>query len=245
MDITDPSSVSDFLRNYNPDVVIHTAALSDPDECERNHDLAEKINYFGTKNVVGACREAGSKLIYISTDYVFDGEKGNYSETDECKPVNFYGETKLRAEQEALTLDGSIILRFDILYGYNGPNKPNGFFSKVIRGGGLKVNADQKRQPLLVDDVGSAIQVLLEGNHSGIYHLAGSDIIAKYELATALEKIVRDESELVPVPEKEQLARRPHDVSLDTTKARSIGIKFHSVAEGVDVVRQQFESSHI
>jgi len=206
--------------------------------------LAERINYFGTKNVIKACRRVGSKLIYISTDYVFDGEKGNFSEADECKPVNFYGETKLRAEQEALTLDNSIILRFDILYGYNGPDKPNGFFGKIIKCDQLQVNADQKRHPLLVDDVGSAIQVLLEGDYSGIYHLAGLDIISKYDLGTALEKIVRDESELIPVPEKDQLARRPHDVSLDTTKARSIGITFHSILEGVAVIRQQFESSY-
>ena len=244
LDITERISVDEFMSRENPDVVIHTAAISDPDDCEDDKELAEKINHTGTKNIVGACRANGSKLIYISTVYVFDGKKGNYQETDPCNPINFYGKTKLRAEQEALTLVGSVILRFDILYGFNGMEENNGFFSKIIRGGGVEVNNDQKRQPLLVDDIGYTIKTILDGNHSGIYHLAGLEDTTKYELGLALERIIRSESELTPISEKQQIARRPKDISLNTSKAIGIGIRFHSISEGIELVRLQYESSH-
>lgn len=243
LDIADKKDVDEFISQEKPDFVIHTAAMSDPDDCEVDKELAENINHVGTRNIVDACRTYGSKLVYISTVYVFDGKKGNYRESDQCNPINFYGETKLRAEQETLTLADSVILRFDILYGFNSMDKNNGFFSKIIKGSGVEVNNDQKRQPLLVDDVGYAIKAILDGNYSGIYHLAGSENITKYELGLALEKIVRSESELIPIPEKQQVARRPKDVSLDTSKARNIGVEFHSISDGVELVRQQYEGS--
>ena len=84
---------------------------------------------------------------------------------------------------------------------------------------------------------------MLDGDYSGIYHLASPEVVTKYDLGVALEKIVRSESELIPIAEKKQLARRPHDVSLDTTKARGIGIKLHTISEGVEIVRKQFENS--
>ncbi len=242
LDITDRKKVDEFIAQEKPDVIIHTAAMSDPDDCEVDRNLAERINHIGTKNIVDVCRTHGSKLVYISTVYVFDGQKGNYKESDQCNPVNFYGETKLRAEQEVLTLVGSVILRFDILYGFNSMNGNNGFFSKIM-GGSVEVNNDQKRQPILVDDVGYAIKVILEGDHSGIYHLAGPENITKYELGLVLEKMVRVESKLTPIPEKQQVARRPKDVSLDTSKARNIGVKFHSISEAVELIRQQYEGS--
>ena len=243
LDIADKRAVDEFISQEKPKFVIHTAAMSDPDDCEVYKELAENINHIGTRNIAGACRTYDSKLIYISTVYVFDGKKGSYQESDKCSPINFYGETKLRAEQEALTLAGSVVLRFDILYGFNSIAGNNGFFSKIIRGSRVEVNNDQKRQPLLVDDVGYAIKVILEGNQSGIYHLAGPEKITKYELGLVLEKIVRRESELIPIPEKQQVARRPKDVSLNTSKARSIGIVFHSISEGLELVRQQYEGS--
>ncbi len=243
LDITDNKTVENFINKEKPDVVIHTAAMADPNLCEENKEVATNINYIGTKNVVDACRKQGSKLIYISTVYVFDGIIGNYQESDQCNPINFYGKTKLHAEQEALKLADPVILRFDIVYGFNSVKKNNGFFSKIIRGKNAEVNSDQKRQPLLVDDVCNAIKVILERNHSGVYHLAGSENIIKYELGLALERIVRNKSELIPIPEKQQIARRPKDVSLNTSKAKSGGIMFHSISEGVELIREQYEGS--
>ena len=240
LDIRKENSVNDFLFKEKPDVLVHTAALSDPDDCELDKENAEAINHFGTKNLVDACKKTGTKMVYISTVYVFDGITGNYSEQNTCNPVNWYGQTKLNAEREVMTLDHFIILRFDILYGFNGITENNGFFSKVIKGEGIEVNNDQLRQPLLVDDIGYALQVLIDNNHSGIFHLAGPDYMTKYQLGIALEKMVRSKSELIPIPEKQQVARRPKDVSINTEKALGAGIRFHSLMEGLISIRKSF-----
>lgn len=243
LDIRDKNKVRDYIREVRPEVVVHTAAMKDPDICEQKKEEAEAINHLGARNVVEGCREGGAKLIYISTDYVFDGKKGNYKEVDPCNPINHYGWTKLKAEEDVSTLENGIIFRFDLLYGYNGKNKNNGLFSQIVSGKKIEMNFDQKRQPLLIDDVASAIEDLLEKKEKGIFHLAGPDNISKYELGLALEKIVRQDSLLVPIAEKEQIARRPKNASIDVSKALSKGLKFHSIEEGVAMIAGDYGSS--
>ncbi len=242
LDITDREAVISFIKKQNPKVVIHTAALSDADKCETDREEAERINHIGTRNIVEACRETDSKLVYISTVYVFDGERGNYTELDDLKSVNFYGETKIRAEKEVETLQNSVIIRFDILYGFNGHDRNNGFFSKVIKGNGVQVNKDQKRQPLLVDDVGTFIGKVLPYDQRGAFHLAGPHTLTKYELGLRLERVVREGYELIPIPEKQQVARRPLNVSIDTLKARSLGMAFHDIEDGIKLIEGQYFS---
>ena len=103
MDISDKAMVDEVFRQVKPDVVVHAATLTDVDKCETNKELAWKINVEGTKNIVDAAKSAGSFPIYISTDYVFSGEKGNYTETDTPDPINYYGLTKLKAEEVVKT----------------------------------------------------------------------------------------------------------------------------------------------
>jgi dTDP-4-dehydrorhamnose reductase len=99
MDITDITSVMKVFNMANPDVTVHAAAMTDVDKCETNRELAWSINVLGTKNVAERCKENGTKLIYISTDYVFEGAKGLYKEDDETNPINYYGFTKLKCEE--------------------------------------------------------------------------------------------------------------------------------------------------
>lgn len=245
LDVTNASDVHDFITNLHPDIVIHTVALSDPDICEQKKDDAERINYIGTKNVVEACRDVGARLDYVSTVYVFDGEKGHYSEDDAPHPINWYGETKLRAEKEVMTLPHWGIYRFDKLYGYNGLNKPNDLLSKIIAGKPFEVNSDQIRQPLLVDDVGKAMQTMQDLEISGILHLAGPDNISKYELTLRLAQLLGKESLVVPIPEKQQIARRPKDASIVTTKAESLGITFTSLERAIPLIEGALQNKGI
>ena len=99
LDISGKVQVEQAFKNIKPDVVVHAASLTDVDKCETNKELAWKVNVEGTKNIVEAAHSAGSFLIYISTDYVFSGQKGNYKETDKPDPINYYGLTKLKAEE--------------------------------------------------------------------------------------------------------------------------------------------------
>ena len=241
LDITNSTAVSAFVELHNPDIIIHAAALADPDYCEKNKELAERINVIGTKNVVNACKSR--KLIFISTNYVFDGERGNYVESDPCNPINVYGATKYRAEQEIKHLDESLILRLPMLYGYNGQGLPNGFFSKIIKGQPLNLDNVTLRQPLLADDVGAAINILIMESFSGVFHLAGPNRLPKYELGLALERAIRQESLLTPCTLEEPIVKRPENASLETSKARRIGIYFHSIKESVEIIRKQYQNA--
>lgn len=242
LDITDKKAVDEFFKEHNPEIVILTAAMSLVYKCEKKKELSEKINHMGTKHIVDVCRKTGAKLVYISTSHVFDGKKESYKENDPVNPLNFYGKTKVEAEKEVITLKNSIIIRFDIIYGYNEPNENNGFFSEIIKGEKLEVNKDRKIHPLLVDDAANSIQILLEKGLSGTYHLGGENITTIYELARALEKIVRKKSCLVPVSKKQSEVKRPEKISLDTSKAKKLGINFHSLSEGISIMEQQFNT---
>lgn len=243
LDITNPEEVMLLMNMEKPNIVIHTVALADPDICETNREKAKQIDVDGVKNIVEACRSIGATLIYISTVYIFDGEKGNYQESDVANPVNYYGETKQEAEQLVKTLPEYIILRFDLLYGYNGDNLPNGFMGKIMKGNKLPVNAEQKRQPLLIDDVVWAIDLLLKQHQTGVFHLAGPDNLTKYELGQRLEAILdRDTSCLVPIAGEKQTARRPSDASVNTAKIQQLGMKFHTVEEAVQLIQEQMNN---
>lgn len=226
LDITDPKSTHELILKTCPELVIHTVALSDPDICEQRKEDAERINYFGTRNIVDAVKEIGAKVVYISTVYVFDGVRGDYKEDDSTNPINWYGVTKLRAESEVMKLPHSVILRFDKLYGFNTVGSANDDLGKILVGKPFGVNMDQKRQPLLIDDVGNAILKIHKQSWDGIFHLAGPERMTKYELTKSLAQLVGRESIILPIPEKQQIARRPRNASIVTNKAQSLGILF-------------------
>lgn len=117
-DVSDKTKVDDAFKKVNPEVVVHAATLTDVDKCETDKELAWKINVDGTKNIVDASKRSHAFLVYISTDYVFNGEKGQYKETDTPDPINYYGLTKLKAEALVQNLlDESCIARTSVIYG--------------------------------------------------------------------------------------------------------------------------------
>ncbi len=241
LDITNKRAVHLFIKKHKPDVVIHTAAITNVGVCEKNKKLAEQVNHLGTRNVVEACRETGSKLVYTSSDYIFDGTRGNYSEQHRPNPLNVYGVTKLRGERAVRSLRNHIILRFSMLYGYNGKSKRNGFFSLLLQNKPITVRADQLRHPLHVDDLAYSITKLLEANRRGTFHLAGSQVTTVHELALGLSRLVRlgQNVRLTPVHGSSDDIARPHDASLDTTKAQRVGLQFSSLEQGLHKMRNQ------
>ena len=117
LDISGKEQVEEAFKTIKPDVVVHAATLTDVDKCELNKELAWKVNVEGTRNIVEAAKNAGSFLVYISTDYVFSGDKGNYKETDKPGPINYYGLTKLKAEEIVQTQKEYFIGRPSVIYG--------------------------------------------------------------------------------------------------------------------------------
>ena len=153
LDVSNKERVDEAFKRIKPDVVVHAATLTDVDKCELNKELAWKINVEGTKNIVEAAKSAGSFLIYISTDYVFSGEKGNYKETDTPDPINYYGLTKLKSEEIVGTQAEYFIARPSVIYGATPAAGKVNFALWVIehceKGERVKIVTDQWNTPTL------------------------------------------------------------------------------------------------
>ena len=192
LDITDSNKVNAFIDSIQPDVVIHCAAWTNVDAAEdpANYDTVRAINVSGTKNVAGACAMAGAKIVYISTDYVFDGS-GTEPRTPDCKdfaPLNVYGRSKLDGElavQEAT--EKFCIVRTQWVFGRNGNNFVKTMARLAETHSSLKVVSDQFGLPTYTPDLAHAIANLVETDNFGFYHLTNSgDYISWNDFAQAI-----------------------------------------------------------
>lgn len=240
VDITQKERTLESITRAAPKVVVHTAAETNVDRCETERDLARKINVDGTANVAGACSKIRAKLILVSTDYVFNGNKGNYVETDEPNPISFYGLTKLEAERIASTSPKSLTIRTSVLYGWH-PTKLN-FATWVLKGlregQVLRVVNDHINSPTFADNLADAIRKAIEYDSQGILHIAGDERISRFDFARRIARqFALDESLLVPVEMKDLdwIARRPRDSSLNVGKAeKELGIQLFGVDRGLE-----------
>lgn len=184
-DISREGETMDAILGIRPDIVVHTAAYTDVDGCESHMELAHSINGEGTRNVASACRKLGSKMVYMSTDYVFDGTKsGAYSEDDPTCPINTYGTSKLEGERWVRTMVGQfVIVRTAWLFGRGG----NNFVKTIVRLAkekrALSVVNDQVGSPTYTVDLSRAIGALMEKRCTGIYHITNGEICSWYEYA--------------------------------------------------------------
>jgi dTDP-4-dehydrorhamnose reductase len=232
-----------IIKKIKPDYIVHTAAFTNVDACETHKEDAFKINVNGTKHVAEASEEINAKLVYVSTDYVFDGEKGMYKEEDPTNPVDYYGETKLEGEKvvKDLRLRDYIIVRPSVLYGWN-PVMLN-FVTWVIdelrKGNEINIVKDQFNTPTLADNLAELILELLEGGESGSFHVCGSERINRYDFAVKIAAIFDLNTELINPITSDQLnwiAKRPMDSSLDTSKISRIQ-KPLNIEEGLTRMR--------
>ncbi len=168
-----------------PDLVIHTAAMTDVDACARDPDAAFRVNAEGTRNVALACQRAHAAMLYISTNEVFDGKKDSpYRESDEPRPINPYGASKLAGERYVqMLLDRFYIVRTAWLYARGGNKFPDKIIAAAKRNGRLSVVADEFGNPTYVPDLARAITQLIETNHSGVYHLVNEGVASRYDWA--------------------------------------------------------------
>ena len=260
LDKCDRKAVFELLEKINPDVVIDTAALHNVDYCETHPEEAWKVNVEGTRNVAEACKKVGAKVIFISTDYVFDGTKGYYTEEDAPNPLSYYAKTKLEAEKIIQSLDVNyIIARPSVIYGWN-PNEVSGLKSssgksvnfvvwalqKLEKGEEIKAVTDQYSSPTLADNLAEALLVMASSEKQGIYHTAGKDCLNRYEFTLKIAKVFGlDKSLIKPVTSEifKQVAKRPKKCCLDVSKAeKDFGIRFLTVEEGLKLMKNQKES---
>ena len=187
MDFTDPFAVHDVFEKYKPDVVVHAGAISKPDECQLEQWQAYITNVEATVTILLNAEEQKSFFVFLSTDFVFDGEKGMYKEDDEPAPVNFYGKTKLEAEDAVKEYEhGWAIVRTVLVYGKPLAGRSNILSivkDKLEKGEEYPVVDDQMRTPTYVEDLAAGIVLIIEKKANGIYHLSGSDVLTPYEMA--------------------------------------------------------------
>ncbi|MFA5142549.1 MAG: dTDP-4-dehydrorhamnose reductase [Candidatus Omnitrophota bacterium] len=230
-DITDGADVADAFGKLRPRFVIHTAAWADVDGCELDGGKAYAVNSAGTQNVALASEEAGATLIYISTDFVFDGRKKSpYIETDKPGPLNIYARSKLSGEESVKKImTNYFTLRTSWLYGKNGKNFVDTIIDKAKAARELKVVDDQAGSPTYTKDFAKAIHTLLDKitmDHQpstinyGLYHVSNSGGVSWYEYAKEILKLSGLDTKISPISSEElgRPAKRPAMSVLDNSK---------------------------
>ncbi|MBI3354298.1 MAG: dTDP-4-dehydrorhamnose reductase, partial [Nitrospirae bacterium] len=190
-DITDFDAVVKVIRKIRPDVVIHTAGYTKVDDCESNINLAYRVNAIGTRNVAVACQRIDASMVYISTDYVFDGAKNTpYIEFDSANPLSVYGKTKLAGEEFVRQmLNRFYIIRTSWLYGEGGTNFVDTIINKAKTEKVLKIVDDQFGSPTYTKDLADKIGEIIDRERYGIYHITNSGSCSWFEFAKKIVDI--------------------------------------------------------
>jgi dTDP-4-dehydrorhamnose reductase len=252
LDVSNKNQVQEVFRKVNPAAVVHAAALTDVDKCETNKQLAWKINVEGAESIVEAAKKSRAFLIYISTDYVFNGEKGNYKEADPTDPIDYYGFTKLKAEELVREmLDEYCIARASVLFGSAPATGKTNFvlwlLDKFKRGERAKIVTDQWNSPTLNTNMAEMTLEVVERKLTGIYHLSGATRISRFDFAALLARTFDfDTNLIVPTSSAEfsWIARRPRDSSLDTAKAHeTLRTKPQQIQDAVDRLKRELVGS--
>ena len=194
LDITKPDVLSGFIKNIAPDVVIHSAAYTDVDACELNLNNTYLINAEGTKSIAKICKDTGAFLIYISTDFIFDGKKASpYKEDDAPSPINIYGRSKLQGEKYVQKLlEKYLIIRTSWLFGGNGRNFVDTIINKAVSGQSLNVVDDQRGSPTYSVDLATAITGLLLTAYDveiKVIHITNSGSCTWYKFAKEIIRV--------------------------------------------------------
>ena len=245
MDICNKDEVIDTVTSFIPDVIIHAAAMTQVDDCEQNKTISYSTNVDGTDHLIQAANEVNARFCYVSTDFVFSGEGGPYSEKDKTNPVNFYGMTKELAEQHIVEsgLHWTII-RTILLYGKaDHINRTNFIYwvkNNLEAGKHINVVCDQIRTPTFIPDLTTAIITSIEKGSQGIYHVSGKDILSPFQMAMAVaNKLGLDESFLHPVDASSftQIGKRPLKTGFVIEKAiRDLNYDPKSFNEALDLI---------
>ncbi len=247
INITNHEQTRKKITKIAPDIVILTAAMTNVDQCEVNKNLATKVNVEGPFNIIKACKKTGSKLIFISTDFIFDGMKKrgySYKETDVPNPLSYYAKTKYEAE---LVIFSSgieyLICRTGVLYGWN--EKKLNFITWILnnleQNKPISIITNQINSPTFIANLAQILLKLVEKEAKGIYHTVGDCALNRYEIALKCADIFEYHKDLItPIDHLEQKAIRPKNASLDITKLKNLlgsELKIFNLDDGLKYMR--------
>lgn len=251
LDISNREQTFKAIQNSTADIILHLAAKADVEGCEKDKILGEngeawKINVEGTRNIVDAAREYGKKLLYVSTDFVFDGEKEFYTEDDIENPVNWYAQTKYEGEKVVKnSLSSWVIAR--IAYPYRA-NFPKNDFVRAVKTRlenkqPVTMVTDHIMTPTYIDDIANAIDILIQKQASGIYHVVGSSHITPYEGAKVIADTFGLDTLLIGKTTRDVFfqgkAPRPFRLALKNDKIRQLGAQMVSFEAGMELLKKQ------
>lgn len=241
-DLTNAAALAELFQTVQPDAVIHAAALSQPNVCEVQPEASWQINVQSSWRIAEHCAALNIPCVFTSTDQVFDGQRGNYAETDQVAPVNRYGEHKVLAEEGMRSRHAqTIICRLPLMFGAT-PQAPSflqGFVAKLRQGEALQLFTDEYRTPASGESIAQGILLAL-ATDIPCWHLGGAERLSRYEFGQRLVEILQlPPSLLQPCLQKDvtMAAPRPADVSLDSSLAFSRGYAPLGVTEELQKLR--------
>jgi len=251
MDNTNPIGVAKIFRHFQPAIVIHGGAMTQVDDCEEKQAECHRQNVEATAYIIHECRRINSHLIFVSTDFIFDGKEGPYSEEAKGNPVNFYGESKLLAE-EAVLASGLLlwtIVRTVLVYGFSHDMSRSNLIlwvkASLEEGKTIRVVDDQFRSPTLAEDLADGIIKIAIQKACGIYNICGPDFISPYEMAQITADYFGLDKSKIKNVDSESLAHkgnRPLKTGLIIDKAiNELDFKPKSFTEGIGILAKQLK----
>jgi dTDP-4-dehydrorhamnose reductase len=239
-DLTDPAAICRIFEELRPSSVVHCAAATDVDWCEEQPDEAYRINAIMPATLAAISSRSDVRLLYISTDSVFDGARGDYAETDEPEPVNVYARSKLHGEREVLRENPVASIARVNLYGWNAQNKQSlaeWVLQQLMLGNPVPGFSDVFFCPILANDVAEVLLALLDQNLTGLYHVVGSQSISKFAFARQVAATFGfDPGQVVAAraADAKLRAQRPRNTSLNTEKiCAALGRSMPDTAAGL------------
>ena len=253
LDITDKDQVLQVIGEENPDVVIHTAAMTNVDQCETEREGCRKLNVDAVEYIIKACEHTGAYLLHLSTDFIFDGEAGPYDENGIPNPVSFYGESKLAAEK--LLFDSNIkygIARTVLVYGTAHDMSRSNIILWVKRsleaGKDIKVVDDQLRSPTLAEDLAMGCYLMAQKRAEGVFNISGKDLLTPYDMAIKTAEFFNLETSTMTRTDASsftQTAKRPPRTGFIIDKAKTeLGYNPRSFDEGITILAEQIGFGH-
>lgn len=252
LDITDRGQVLDIVKTHKPDVIINTAAMTNVDQCESEKEACRTLNVDAVEYLVNACEQNGCHLIHLSTDFIFDGENGPYTEDDQPNPISFYGQSKLDAE--ALITKSTLkwsILRTVLVYGI----VPSMSRSNIIlwvkesleSKKDIKVVTDQWRTPTLAEDLAMGCYLAVAKEAQGIFNISGKDMLTPYDMSIKTADYFNLDKSYIAKADSStfsQPAKRPPKTGFIIDKAiKELGYAPHSFDEGIAIVDKQVKEA--
>lgn len=248
MDVTDAAQVMEVIGETQPDVVIHTAAMTNVDQCEEDKEGCWLMNVTAVEHLIQACQETGAFLVHLSTDFIFDGADGPYREEDKAHPISYYGESKLAAEQRIMDSPISwAIVRTVLVYGIAHDMSRSNIILWVKKNleehKQIFVVNDQWRTPTLAEDLAEGCYLIASGKAEGVFNISGKDLLTPYEMALKTADFFDlDKSYITETDGSRfsQPAKRPPRTGFILDKAYAVlGYQPHTFDDGIAVLAQQ------